>query len=166
MNAPEAQIGQKRIEDLTLKEVDMVYSLARVGEWTELEIGRRYKISRADVRELIENYVELRGAIEKNQPFEQLQEEPPLDLNKNQRKRRSDARYASHAQRQAAYRTRLQESRHAGSKQPLPASETNSPGPETCPENADPQYSTRYSSSVEGCDMSEAVPLSVTPQAC
>jgi len=138
----------------------MVYSLARVGEWTELEIGRRYKISRADVRELIENYVELRGAIEKNQPFEQLQEEPPLDLNKNQRKRRSDARYASHAQRQAAYRTRLQESRHAGSKQPLPASETDSPGPdaeelpatccqdpvpETCPENADPQYSSCYS---------------------
>ena len=32
MNASEAQTGQKRIEDLTLRELDMVYSLVRIGE--------------------------------------------------------------------------------------------------------------------------------------
>jgi hypothetical protein len=41
MKASEPHTNQKRIEDLTLKEVDMIYSLSRVGEWTELEIGRR-----------------------------------------------------------------------------------------------------------------------------
>ena len=66
MNASAAQAGQKRIEDLALKEVDMIYSLARVGEWTELEIGRRYGISQADVRKVIGNYVELRGAVQEN----------------------------------------------------------------------------------------------------
>lgn len=149
MNAPQARTTQKRIEDLTLKEVDMIYSLARVGEWTELEIGRRYRISQADVRRVIDNYVELRGAVEKNQHFEQLPEEPSPEQATKQRKRRSDAQYASHAERQAAYRNRLQESRHAGFEQPSPINETDSPGPyveelpatrcqdpvmETCPE--------------------------------
>ena len=181
MNAPQARTTQKRIEDLTLKEVDMIYSLARVGEWTELEIGRRYRISQADVRRVIDNYVELRGAVEKNQHFEQLPEEPSPEQATKQRKRRSDAQYASHAERQAAYRNRLQESRHAGFEQPSPINETDSPGPyveelpatrcqdpvmETCPENADPQYSTRYSSSEECSGLSESVPVSVTSQIC
>src|ERR1039457_4532410 len=114
MNASEAQIGHKRIEDLTLKEVEMIYSLARVGEWTELEIGRRYGISQADVRKVIGNYMELRGAVQENQHHERLPQEPSPELTTKERKRRSDARYATPAARQKAYRARLQENRRAG----------------------------------------------------
>jgi hypothetical protein len=39
MNALEAQSKQKRIEDLTLREIDMVYSLMRVQDWPDSEIG-------------------------------------------------------------------------------------------------------------------------------
>ena len=60
MRASEAQIRQKRIEDLKLEEVDMIYSLARVGEWKDVEIGRRYGISQADVRTVVDHYEELR----------------------------------------------------------------------------------------------------------
>jgi hypothetical protein len=49
MNASEAQAKQRRIEDLTLREIDMVYSLMRVGDWSDLEISRVYKLSVDDV---------------------------------------------------------------------------------------------------------------------
>src|SRR5450759_5626947 len=102
MNASEAKTKQKRIEDLTLKEVDMIYSLARVGEWTDLEIGRRYCISQADVRRVVDNYEELRGAVQKDQHHERLPQEPSQELT-TERKRRSDARFVTPAARQAAY---------------------------------------------------------------
>ena len=59
MNASEAQAGQKRIEDLTLREVDMVYSLMRLGDWLDSEISRVYKLSVDDVREVFDNYPQL-----------------------------------------------------------------------------------------------------------
>jgi hypothetical protein len=40
MSASETQTGQKRIEDLTLHEFDMVYSLMRVGDWSDCSIQR------------------------------------------------------------------------------------------------------------------------------
>ena len=36
----EAQTKQKRIENLTLRELDMVYSLVLVQDWPDSEIGR------------------------------------------------------------------------------------------------------------------------------
>ena len=180
MNASDAQIGQKRIEDLTLKEVDMIYSLARVGEWTELEIGRRYGISQADVRKVIGNYVELRGAVQQNQHHEGMPQEPSPELTTKERKRRSDARFVTPADRQAAYRARLKEKRDGSFEQPLPANETDTPipaaqelsvtvceapAPEIGPEEPETQHSASYSSSEESYDISESVPLSVTPAA-
>jgi hypothetical protein len=182
MNASDAQIGQERIEDLTLKEVDMIYSLARVGEWTDVEIGRRYGISKADVRRVIDNYVDLRGAVQKNQHHERLPQEPSPELTtKKERKPRCDARYATPAARQKAYRGRLQERRHTVIEQPSPANETDTPipaveepsvticeapVPEIGTEEAETQHSACYSSSVEGPVISESVPLPVTPEAC
>lgn len=181
MRTSDAQNGQKRIEDLKLKEVDMIYSLARVGEWTNIEIGRRYGISKDDVRRVIDNYVELRGSAQKNQHQERLPQEPSPELTTKPRNRRSDARYATPADRQAAYRARLKEKRDASLEQPSPANETDSPGPdveeiratfcqdpvtEIGPEEAETQRSACYRSPVEGCDISEDVPLSVTPEAC
>src|ERR1700688_625111 len=182
MNASEAQTMLKRIELLTIKEVDMSYSLARVEEWTDVEIGRRYGISKADVRKVIDNYVEVRGSVQKNQHHERLPQEPSPELTtKKERKPRCDARYASPAARQAAYRARLQESRYTVIEQPSPANETDTPMPAVedpsvtvCeapvpkigPEEAETQQSACYDSSVEGCDISESTPLPVTPEAC
>jgi hypothetical protein len=178
MNASEAQTKLKQIELLTIKEVDMIYSLARVGEWTDVEIGRRYGISKADVRRVIDNYVELRGAVQKNQHHERLPQEPSPELTtKKERKPRCDARYATPAARQKAYRARLQERRHTVIEQPSPANETDTPipdveepsvtvceaaVPEIGPEEAETQHSACYDSSVEGCDISESTPLPVT----
>ena len=182
MNASEAQIGQKRIEDLTLKEVDMIYSLMRVGDWSDLEISRVYKISVDDMHKVFDNYPHLREACLRNPPRDVLPQTPESELTtKTPRKRRSDARYATTADRQAAYRAREKDKRRASLEQPSPDHEAESPGPEVeepsvtlCqdpvteigPENADPQYSTCYSSSVEGPDISESVPLPVTAEAC
>ena len=128
MHASQTQAGQKGIEDLALKEVDMIYSLARVG-WTEPEIGRRYKISRDDVRQVINNYVELRETLKKNQHVELLPQEPSLDVAKKPRKRRSDAIFATPAERQAAYRARLKEKRNADMQEPSPDAVTDLPAP-------------------------------------
>jgi hypothetical protein len=178
MKTRETPTKQKRIEELTLRELDMVYSLLRIGDWPDSQIGRVHKLSEADVRKVFDNYLELREMLEKNQ---QLPQEPSPELTKKVRKRRSDARYATPADRQAAYLARLQERRHAGIDQPSPTADAHAPIPadeeisgtvcedpvsEIGPENADPQYSTCYSSSVEGCDISESVPLPVTPEAC
>jgi len=181
MNGSNAQTKQKRIEDLTLREVDMIYSLARVGEWKDVEIGRRYGISQADVRKVIGNYVELRGAVQENQHHEGMPQELSPELTTKERKRRRDARFVTPADRQAAYRARLQESRRAGIEQPSPTANTDTPMPvveepsvtaceapvsEIGSEKAVTQYSTCYSSSVEGHDISESVLLPVTPEAC
>jgi hypothetical protein len=66
MNTTATQTKQKRIEDLTLHEVDIVYSLMRVGDWSDLEIGRVYKLSMDDVHEVFDNYIQLREAVLRN----------------------------------------------------------------------------------------------------
>jgi len=75
----------------------------------------------------------------------------------------------------------MQQSRRADIEQPSPASETDTPipdveepsvtdceapGTEIAPEEAEAQHSARYSSSEESDDISESVPLAVTPEAC
>src|SRR5713101_6074637 len=182
MNASEAQTNQKRIEDLTLREIDMVYSLMRVRDWPDSEIGRVYQLSVDDVHKIFDNYPELREACLRNPPRDELPQAPESELTtKTPRKQRSDARYTTTADRQAAYRAREKDKRRASLEQPSPASETETPIPdaeelsvtvcqvpvtETSPENADPQYLTCDNSSVEGPDISESVPLSVTAEAC
>lgn len=124
-----SQPKQKRIEDLSLQELDMIYSLTRIGDFPASEIGRRYKVSQGDVRKVIDNYVELRKMAESQPRDERLQQDPAPELNKKLRKRRSDARYGSDRERQAAYRNRLRERRRAGAQQPSPDPVTDSPAP-------------------------------------
>ena len=114
MNASEAQTRQQRIEDLTLREVDMIYSLARVGEWKDVEIGRRYGISQADVRTVVDHYEELRKTARPNSP------EEVRNVGRN-------ARYGSNRERQAAYRARLREKRRAEIQLTAPVAETPVP---------------------------------------
>jgi hypothetical protein len=59
MKTKEAQTKQKRIEDLTRRELDMVYSLVRIGEWADSEIGRVYKLTVDDVHKIFDNYPHL-----------------------------------------------------------------------------------------------------------
>ena len=181
MNTTATQAKQKRIEDLTLHEVDMVYSLMRVGDWSDLEISRVYKLSMDDVHKVFDNYPQLREEVLRNPPRDVLPQTPESKLTTGKtRKRRCDARYATAKERQAAYRAR-QENRRAGIEQRLPANETDmpipaveetsvtvceAPVPEIGPEEAETQYSTCDGSSVEGCDISENVPRLVTPEAC
>src|SRR5450631_1808552 len=128
MNTTATQVKQKRIEDLTLHEVDMVYSLMRVGDWSDLEISRVYKLSVDDVHKVFDNYPQLREACLRNPPRDVLPQAPESELTtKTPRKRRSDALYATAKERQAAYCARLQESRLAGMQLPLPDSVMDSP---------------------------------------
>jgi hypothetical protein len=60
MKKRETQPKQKRIEDLTLRELDMIYSLVRVGDWPDSDIARRHRILESDVRKVVESYVEIR----------------------------------------------------------------------------------------------------------
>jgi len=181
MKTKQAQTKQKRIEDLTLRELDMVYSLMRVGEWSDVGIGRVYKLSVDDVHKVFDNYPQLREACLRNPLRDVLPQAPESELTpKTPRKRRSDARYATTAACQSAYRRRLKESRLA-MQLPSPATETDTPIsaaeepsvtvcdaplPEIGPEEAETQHSTCYGSSEESCDISENMPLSVTPQTC
>jgi len=168
----------KRIEDLSLKEIDMSYSLSRIG-WSCSQIGKRYGIAEADVKTLVENYVELRELC-KNKMLNESEPEGDLPAEKP-RKRRCDAIYATAKERQAAYRARLQERRHAGIEQPSPTVNTDMPIPareetsvtdcevsvtEISPEMAETQHPACYGSSKESCDTSESSPSSVTPQTC
>jgi hypothetical protein len=182
MSASDAQTGQKRIEDLTLHEFDMVYSLVRIGDWKDSEIGRVYRLSEEDVRKVFNNYQELLAAAEKIPSVQpQLWQDPSQERIGKPRKRRSDARYATAKERQAAYRHRLQESRRTGIEQPSPANETATPIPtieeppvtvceapvtETSPEEAETQHSACDSSPGEGSDILENMPVPVTPEAC
>src|SRR6266849_9708989 len=152
------QTKLRRIEDLTLHEFDIVYSLMRVGDWRDSEISRAYKLSVDDVHKVFDNYPQLREVILRNPPRDVLPHAPESELTtKPPRKRRCDAVYESAKERQAAYRARLQENRLAILEQPSPANETDSPGPdveelpatfcedpvtEPSPDNADPQNST------------------------
>ena len=182
MNASEAQTKQKRIEGLTLREIDMVYSLMRVQDWSDLEIGQVYKLSVEDVHKIFDNYPQLREEFLRNPPRDVSPQAQGSELTtKTPRKRRRDARFATTAERQAAYRARLKEKSHSSPEQPSPANETDSPRPdveepsiticeaplpEIGPEEAETQHSACYGSSVEGHDISEGVPVSVTPEAC
>jgi hypothetical protein len=130
---------------------------------------------------VLENWIEPWGTVEKNIRWQPRHPEPVQELpKKTPRKRRSDAQFATTADRQAAYRATLKEKGHASLEQLSPANETDTPGPdneelpatfcqdpvtEISPENADPQYSTCDSSSVEYQDISESMPLPVTPEA-
>src|ERR1035437_6756099 len=127
MNSSESQAGQKRIEDLTLKQIDMIYSLARVGEWKDVDIGRRYGISQADVRMVVDYYEELRKTATPNSP------EEVRNVGRN-------ARYGSNRERQAAYRARLREKRRAEIQLPAPVAET----PVPVDENHSPPTKTKH----------------------
>jgi hypothetical protein len=176
------EVPVKQIKDLTQREIDMVYSLVRVGDWSDSEIGRVYKLSVDDVHKVFDNYPQLREACLRNPLPAVLPQAPESELTtKTPRKRRSDAVYATAKERQAAYRARLQENRRAGIEQPLPANETDTPIPaveetsvtvceaslpEIRPEDAETQHSGGDSSPAEGHDISESMPLPVTPEAC
>jgi hypothetical protein len=130
MKTKEAQPKQKRIEDLTLHELDRIYSLVRIGDWPDSEIGRVYRLSVDDVHEVFDNYPQLREEVLRNPPPDVLPQAPESELTtKTPRKRRSDARYATTAERQAAYRARLKEKRHADMQQLPASSDTNSRPP-------------------------------------
>jgi len=119
MKTINVQTKLKRIEDLTLRELNMVYSLVRIGDWPDSEIGRVYKLSETDVREISDNYVELLGAAGKNVcGREQLRRDPSPEATKKPRKRRSDAIFATAKERQRAYRNRLKEKRNADMQMP------------------------------------------------
>jgi hypothetical protein len=120
MTASEAQTRHRQIEDLTLKEVDMIYSLSRVGECTELEIGKHYGISKDDVRKVFDNYEELRKTAKKNLPKE------ARNVGRN-------TRYGSNKERQAAYRARLEEKRRAEMQLPTPVTDAPAPVEEELP---------------------------------
>ena len=182
MDTTATKSKQKRIEELTLRELDMVYSLMRIGNCSDSEISRVYKLSVEDVHKVFDNYPQLREACLKNPPGDVLPQAPESELiTKKPRKRRSDAVYATAKERQAAYRARLQEHRRAGIEQPLPATETDTPisaveehsvtvceapVPEISPEDAETQHSACDTSSAEGSDIPENVPSLVTPEAC
>jgi hypothetical protein len=101
MTAENAQPTTKRIEHLSLKELDMIYSLARIGEWTNLEIGRRYGISETGVHKVVDNYSQLRQALLRNPLRHVSPQAPESGLTvKKPRNRRSDAIYATAKDRQ------------------------------------------------------------------
>lgn len=130
MKTSQERAEQRQVENLSLKEVDMIYSLACIGEWTALEIGRRYRIPESDVRKVAENYAELRRTCERKPSGQGLNQNPrPEPTPKKPRKRRSDAIYATAKERQAAYRARLKERRRAGMQVPSPDPVTDSPAP-------------------------------------
>src|SRR5208282_6029733 len=115
------QPALKRIEDLSLRELDMVYSLSRIGR-SYPDIGKRYRISESDVRKLVSDYVELRRLCEAKPVGESQRANPEPELMaKKPRNRRCDAIYATAKERQAAYRARLQERHRAGMQFPSPA---------------------------------------------
>jgi hypothetical protein len=129
MKNRENQAQEKRIEDLTLRELDMTYSLVRTGDWPDSEIGRVYKLSETDVRKIFENYVELRKMLEQNQHDERQPQELSPDSTKKPRKRRCDARFATPAERQRAFRARLKVKRNADVDVPSPDPITDLPAP-------------------------------------
>ena len=98
---------------------DRIYSLVRIGNWQDSDIARVYGLSEIDVRRVFSGYVELRRVLEIRQQNGHSPQGPPLEVaKKTPRKRRSDARYSTAAERQATYRARLKERRLAGLHHP------------------------------------------------
>ena len=119
MNRCQTRTQQKQIEELTLGQVDMIYSLVRIGNWQDSDIARVYGRSEVDVRRVFSGYVELRRVLETRHQKRHSPPRPPLEVAKKEpRKRRSDARYSTAAERQATYRARLRERRLAGLHHP------------------------------------------------
>ena len=117
---------KKQVKDLTLHELNIIYSLVRIGDWADSEIGRFYKLSAEDVRRVFDDYVELLEAAENNPPVQQqLPQDTPQENIEKPRKRRRDAKYATTAERQAAYRDRMKERDRVTHGQPSPAKETD-----------------------------------------
>jgi len=144
----------RRIEDLSLKEIDMTYSLSRCG-WSYKDIGRKYGISENDARTVANNYEALRKICELKPP-EERQNQNLEPATERPRKRRHDAVYATAKDRQAAYRARLREKHRAVVEEPTPSASTDStgtaqaepavtlchdPASETVPDDVDPQHS-------------------------
>src|ERR1039457_5205190 len=103
MKALGSQPGRKRIEDITLHELDIVYSLMRVGDWSDPEISRVYKLSIDDVHKVFDSYPQLREGVLRNSPRDVLPQAPESELTtKTPRKRRNDARFVTAADRQKA----------------------------------------------------------------
>ena len=129
MIATNRQPELKRIEDLSLRELDMAYSLSRIGR-SYSDIGKRYRISESDVRKIVDDYVELRELCEARRSAVRQQTNPEPELTaKKPRKRGCDAIYATSKERQAAYRARLQEKRRAGVQIPSPTPSMDSSTP-------------------------------------
>ena len=125
------QGAKRQIKDLSRNEFNMIYSLVRVGDWPDSEIGRVYTLSEEDVRKVFNDYEGLLEAAEKNPPVqEQLRQDPSQERVEKPRKRRCDARYATTADRQAAYRARLKKKPRSSLEQPSPPHETDSPRPD------------------------------------
>lgn len=117
----------KRIEDLSLRDFDQVYSLTRTG-WSCAQIAKRYGVSETDVRRIVEEetYVDLRKLCETKQPSKGLHASSiPVPSTKKPRKRRSDAKYASVREKQAAYRARIQDTQRTAIEEPSPAAVTD-----------------------------------------
>jgi hypothetical protein len=123
----QTETQQKRIEDLTLQEVDMIYSLARIGEWTDFEIGTRYGIAATDVRKVIDQYEELRKTVKKISSRDSRPQGLPTVTPKEERGMGRNARYSSNRERQAAYRARLREKQRVEVQSPTPV--TDAPAP-------------------------------------
>ena len=113
MTTAETRGKEKRIEELTRRELDMIYSLVRIGDWPHGEIGRRYGILERDVRKVFDNYVELREVLERNQQLP-LQGTQQQQVEQPKRKKRSDAKFETPAEKQKAYRLRLKEKQRVG----------------------------------------------------
>ena len=173
---------KRQINDLTVNEINLIYSLMRIGDWPALEIGRVYRLSEEDITKVFDNYPELLEAAEKN-PYlqEQPRQDPSQERIEKPRKRRNDARFVTAADRQKAYRTRLQERRHTVIEQPSPTHETDTlipaveehsvtvceaPVSESGPEEKETQRSACYGSSEESYEISEIIPLPFTHEAC
>src|ERR1039457_3015234 len=121
---------KKLINNLTQHELNIIYSLVRIGDWPDLEIGRVYKLSAEDVRRVFDNFAKLLEAAEKTPPVqEQLPQDQSQESVEKPRKRRADSIYATAKERQAAYRARLQENLRTGIEQPSPANDTDTPIP-------------------------------------
>jgi len=105
----------------------MIYSLVRVGNWPDSEIARVYKLPEGDVRKVFDNYIELWEMIGRNPGL--VQNPAPELTKKKPRERHIDARYATGAERQAAYRARLREKRRVGMQHSSPPSVNGTPAP-------------------------------------
>jgi hypothetical protein len=124
---------QRPIEDLSLRDFDQAYSLIRTG-WSCAEIAKRYGVSETEVGRIVEeaSYVELRKLCDTKQPNKSPHASSiSAPSTKKPRKRRSDAKYVSARERQAAYRARLRDTQRTAIEEPSPAAVTDIEVPAT-----------------------------------